>query len=87
MMPVVMMVVRPPVMMMVTMVRSPVIVVVMMMPPVIVVMMMMPPLHVRRQLAGIALRGSGDARTDRRCRLCLMRGSRDNQKRTEGGKS
>ncbi|MEH6952181.1 hypothetical protein V4R08_12725 [Nitrobacter sp. NHB1] len=76
MMPIVMMMaIRPPVLMMVMMARPP------------VAMVVMPPLHVGRQLAGVALRGGGDARTDRRCRLRLLRGSRDNQERTEGGKS
>jgi hypothetical protein len=80
------MVMRPPVVMVVMMtMRSPVVVVVMMRPPM--VMMVVAPLHVGRQLAGVALRGGGDARTDRRCRQRLLRGSRDNQKRTEGGKS
>ena len=84
MMPVVAM----PMVMMMAM-RPPVVMVVMMMrPPVIVmVVVVMSPLHVGRQLAGVALRGGGVARTDWRCRLCLLRGSRDNQKRTEGSKS
>jgi hypothetical protein len=50
-------------------------------------MVMMTPLHVGRQLAGVALRGGGDSGTDRRCRLRLLCGSRDNQKRTKSGKS
>ncbi|WP_157043678.1 hypothetical protein [Nitrobacter hamburgensis] len=76
MMPIVMvMAMRPPVVMMVMMARPPVAIVV------------MPPLHVSRQLAGVDLRGGDDARADRRCRLRLLCGSRDNQKRTEGGKS
>jgi hypothetical protein len=82
MMPVVAM----PMVMMMAM-RPPVVMVVMMMRPPVIVMVVMSPLHVGRQLAGVALRGGGDARTDWRCRLCLLRGSRDNQKRTEGGKS
>jgi hypothetical protein len=75
-----MMAIRPPVAMM--MMRAPV---AMMRAPM--AMVMMTPLHVGRQLAGVALRGGGDARTDRRCRLRLLCGSRDNQKRAESGKS
>jgi hypothetical protein len=76
MMPIVMMMaMRPPVVMMVMMARLP------------VAMVVMPPLHVGRQFAGVALRGGGNTRTDRRCRLRLRRGSRDNQERTESGKS
>jgi hypothetical protein len=80
------MVMRPPVVVVVMTMRSPVMVVMMMRPPM-VVMVVVAPLHVGRQLACVALRGGGDAWTDRRCRQRLLRGSRDNQKRTEGGKS
>jgi hypothetical protein len=52
------------------------------MPP----MGMMPPLHLGGQLAGVALHGRGDAWTDRRCRMRLLRGSRRNQKRAKSGK-
>ncbi|MBN9147821.1 MAG: hypothetical protein J0I83_06390 [Nitrobacter sp.] len=55
-----------------------------MMPPM--GMGMMPPLHLCGQLAGVALLGRGDTRTDRRCRLRLLRGSRRNQKRAKSGK-
>jgi hypothetical protein len=50
-------------------------------------MVVMPPVHFRRQLAGVALRGGGDARIDRRRRLRLLRRSRDDEKRGDGGKS
>jgi hypothetical protein len=43
--------------------------------------------HFGRQLAGFALRGGGDTRTDRRRRLRLLHRSREHQKRTESGKS
>jgi hypothetical protein len=66
---------RPPMAMMI-MVGSPV-----------AVMMVMPPLHVGGQLAGVALRARCDARTDRGCRLRLLRGSRDNQECAQGGES
>jgi hypothetical protein len=54
---------------------------------VTVVVMMMPPLHFGGQPAGVALRARGDPWTDRRCRLRLLRGGRDNQKCAKGGKS
>jgi hypothetical protein len=73
MMPVARMAMRPP--MAVMGVRSP------------VTVMMMPPLHVGGQLAGVALRARGDAWTDWRCRLRLLRGSRDNQECAKGGES
>ncbi|OJU27677.1 MAG: hypothetical protein BGN91_15400 [Nitrobacter sp. 62-13] len=76
-MPVAMMAMRPPIVVMM-MVRSPV---------TVVVMMMMPPLHFGGQPAGVALRAHGDPWTDRRCRLRLLRGGRDNQKCAKGGKS
>jgi hypothetical protein len=74
----------PPVVVMMMAMRPPM--VMMMMAPPVVVIVMVSPLHLGRQLAGVALR-SGDARTDRRCRLRLLRWSRDNQKRTDCGKS
>ncbi len=55
-------------------------------PMAVMMMVMVPPLHVGRQLAGVAL-PNGDARGDRSRRLRLLRGSRDNQKRAESGKS
>jgi hypothetical protein len=81
------MVMRPPVVVVVMTMRSPVMVVMMMRPPMVVMMVVVAPLHVGRQLACVALRGGGDAWTDRRCRQRLLRGSRDNQARAEGGKS
>jgi hypothetical protein len=87
MMPIVTMMVMGPPMMAMMAIGPPVVVVMMMRPPVTVMVMMMTPLHVGRQLAGLALRGGGDARTDGSCRLRLLRGSRDDQKRTEGGES
>ncbi|GAB1717407.1 MAG: hypothetical protein NTAFB05_24490 [Nitrobacter sp.] len=79
-----MMMVRPPMMVIMAM-GPPVVVMVMMRPPM--AMVMMTPLHVGRQLAGVALSGGGDARADGSCRLRLLRGSRDDQKRAEGGES
>jgi hypothetical protein len=43
--------------------------------------------HFGRQLAGFALHGGGDTRTDRRRCLRLLHRSREHQKRTESGKS
>jgi hypothetical protein len=75
-MPMVMvMTMRPPVLMVVMVARPPVVIVV------------IPPLHVGRQLAGVALRGCGNARTDRRRRLRLLHRNREGQKRTEDDKS
>ena len=81
-----------PIMMVMMAIRLPVAMMVVVRPPVAMMrapmaMVMMTPLHVGRQLASVALRGGGDAGTDRRCRLRLLCGSRDNQKRTESGKS
>lgn len=76
-MPVVMMAMRPPIVVMM-MVRSPV---------TVLVVMMMPPLHFGGQPAGVALHARGDPWTERRCRLRLLRGGRDNQKCAKGGKS
>ena len=87
MMPVVTMpVVAMPMVMVMTM-RPPVLMVVMVARPPVVSVVAMPPLHVGRQLAGVALRGCGNARTDRRRRLRLLRRNREGQKRTEDDKS
>lgn len=63
-----------------------------MVPPMVAMMTVttpvvtVPPLYVGRQFACVALPGD-DARADRSRRLRLLRGSRDNQKRAESGKS